>query len=399
MTEPVPESVGSIHSLADHRAAKDATTAPATPDPTTVPVPTTATATAPGAAVAVEAVDRPDNPLADWLTVPDAPVLPVWARSRASITANVTALGRLTWWHGRYHGVRTPKYLAKAVLLAARGFYRAVAGLWPTLSAQDHTAAVKALRAQTKVQPGDVDLAVRLQVAHAARTQTRRWRFGTAATAVATAAVGVVLAPPLLQTGIAAAITVPLAYLGRGRETQFLDQGAPPLRVDMSAQQLNDALRAAALLKTSGSKEEKDLPKVSCTMGPVRDGRGWAVIFDMPRGGGKTASDVLAKRRSSRRNSGWMRSRSSCPASAPRRAATRAGSRCGSPTMTPTSLTRSRPRWPRWTGSPSGTRSPSARTPAATASRYPSCGSPCSSADSPPREDVHPAPHDRGWAA
>lgn len=283
-----------VHLHTDEAPAQD--TAPTVLTVVPDPVPTTDPVPGPGAAVAVEAVDRPGNPLADWLTVPDAPVLPVWARSRASITANVTALGRLTWWHGRYHGVRTPKYLAKAVLLAARGFYRAVAGLWPTLSAQDHTAAVKALRAQTKVQPGDVDLAVRLQVAHAARTQTRRWRFGTAATAVATAAVGVVLAPPLLQTGIAAAITVPLAYLGRGRETQFLDQGAPPLRVDMSAQQLNDALRAAALLKTSGSKEEKDLPKVSCTMGPVRDGRGWAVIFDMPRGGGKTASDVLAKR-------------------------------------------------------------------------------------------------------
>ncbi|MCW2902561.1 MAG: cell division FtsK/SpoIIIE, partial [Streptosporangiaceae bacterium] len=73
-------------------------------------------------------------------------------------------------------------------------------------------------------------------------------------------------------------------------------QGTPPLRVDMSAQQLNDALRAAGLLKSGSGKEEKDAPKVTCSMGPVRDGRGWAVIFDMPRGGGKTASDVLAKR-------------------------------------------------------------------------------------------------------
>jgi S-DNA-T family DNA segregation ATPase FtsK/SpoIIIE len=62
----------------------------------------------------------------------------------------------------------------------------------------------------------------------------------------------------------------------------------------MSAQQLNDALRAAGLLKQG--KGDEDAPRVTCTMGPVRDGRGWAVIFDMPRGGGKTASDVLAKR-------------------------------------------------------------------------------------------------------
>ncbi|MFF5675288.1 FtsK/SpoIIIE domain-containing protein [Streptomyces hygroscopicus] len=285
--------MGSLHDLDEHRAAKEA----ATP-----PVSLAKTAPAPGetgpaeSAPAGEAVDRADNPLADWLTVPDAPVLPVWARSRAAVVANVTALGRLTWWHTRYHGIRTPKYLLKAVLLAARGFYRACVGLWPTLSAQDHSAAVKALRAQSKARPEDVELATRLQIAHAERTRTRRWRFGAAAVAVAAAATGVALAPPLVQAGMTAAVITPLAYLGRGKETKLLDQAAPPIRVDLSAQQLNDALRAAGLLKSGSGKDEKDLPKVTCTMGPVRDGRGWAVIFDLPRGGGKTASDVLAKR-------------------------------------------------------------------------------------------------------
>jgi S-DNA-T family DNA segregation ATPase FtsK/SpoIIIE len=276
-------------------------TGPVTSGPNLTLVPPQAPAAAPPLSddqeqLELEAVDLPGNPLADWLTVPDAPVLPAWARSRASITANCQALARLTWWHSRYHAVRTPKYLVKTVLLAARGFYRASVGLWPTLSAQDHTAAVKALRAQCKAKPEDVELATRLQLAHAERTRSRRWRFGAAATGVAAAAVGIALADPLLQTGIGTAVTVPLAYLGRGKDTQLLDQGAPPLRVDMSAQQLNDALRAAGLLKTGRGDDEKDWPRVSCSMGPVRDGRGWAVIFDLPRGGGKTASDVLAKR-------------------------------------------------------------------------------------------------------
>ncbi|MGW0922008.1 FtsK/SpoIIIE domain-containing protein [Streptomyces sp. NPDC002755] len=265
---------------------------------TVVPDPAPAAAAAPTvvAGPAVEAVDLPGNPLADWLTAPEAPVLPVWARSRASVIANVRAFGRLTWWHTRYHSFRTPKYLVKTVLLAARGFFRAAAGLWPTLSAQDHSAVVKALRAQSKARPEDVELAARLQIAHGIRTRARRWRFGAAAAAVAAAALGVALAPPLLQAGIGAAVITPLAYLGRGKETRLLDQAAPPLKVDMSAQQLNEALRAAGLLKSGSGKDEKDLPKVLCTMGPVRDGRGWAVIFDLPRGGGKTASDVLAKR-------------------------------------------------------------------------------------------------------
>ncbi|WP_406399669.1 FtsK/SpoIIIE domain-containing protein [Streptomyces uncialis] len=281
MTEQTMEA--EVHSLDAHRAARG----PSVPGP---PGP-------PGPVDVVEAVDRPDNPLADWLSVPDAPVLPAWARSRASVVANVTAFARLTWWHTRFHGFRTPKYLLKAVLLAARGFFRAVRGLWPTLSAQDHSAAVKALRVRSKEHPEDVELAVRLQLAHAARTRTRRWRFGTAAIAVAAAGVGAALAPAVLQLGATAAVTVPLAYLGRGKEGPvLLDQGAPPLKVDMSAQQLNEALRAAGLLKSGSGKDDKDAPRVSCTMGPVRDGRGWAVIFDLPRGGGKTASDVLAKR-------------------------------------------------------------------------------------------------------
>ncbi|MFH8368864.1 FtsK/SpoIIIE domain-containing protein [Streptomyces sp. NPDC018031] len=296
MTAPAPQvpDIGTIHHLDAHRAAR--TTAATTPvsliKDTTTPGP--ATAPEPGTVPGVEAVDRPDNPLADWLTVPDQPLLPVWARSKASIIANTTALGRLAWWHTRYHGIRTPKYLAKAMLLACRGLFRAVVGMWPTLSAQDHTAAVRALKAQVKAHPEDATLAAQLRAAHAARTTARRLRFGATTVAVAAAATGFVLAEPVWQTGMAAAVITPLAYLGRGKETRLLDQAAPPLRVDMSAQQLNDALRAAGLLKSG--KEGQDAPKVTCTMGPVRDGRGWAVIFDLPRGGGKTASDVLAKR-------------------------------------------------------------------------------------------------------
>ncbi|MFJ6561873.1 FtsK/SpoIIIE domain-containing protein [Streptomyces sp. NPDC091412] len=241
----------------------------------------------------VEAVDRPDNPLADWLTVPDVPILPPWARSWRSLTANTTALGRLCVWHAYYHSLRVPKYAVRMAWLAVKGLWRAARGLWPTLVASDRSAAVKALRAQTRQQPEDVDLAVRYALLHRERTLARRWRWGAAATAVAAAAVGWYLAPPLLQAGMVAAAAVPLAHLGRGEDVQLLDNPTPPLRVDMNAQQLNDALRAVGLLKAG---KDDDGPRITCVMGPVRDGRGWAVVFDLPRGGGKTAADVLAKR-------------------------------------------------------------------------------------------------------
>ncbi|MFF9117277.1 FtsK/SpoIIIE domain-containing protein [Streptomyces massasporeus] len=242
----------------------------------------------------VEAVDRPDNPLADWLTVPDVPILPPWARSVASLKANTAAFCRLSWWHSRYHLLRVPKYAFRLAYLATKGMWRGARGLWPTLTAQDRSAAVKALRAQVKATPEDVDLAVRYALLHRERTLARRWRWGAAAVAVAATAAGWYLAPPLLKAGMAAATMVPLALLGRGEDVQLLDNPTPPLRVDMTAQQLNDALRAAGLLKQG--KGEDDGPKVTCVMGPVRDGRGWAVIFDLPKGGGKTAADVLAKR-------------------------------------------------------------------------------------------------------
>ncbi|MFF9168290.1 MULTISPECIES: FtsK/SpoIIIE domain-containing protein [unclassified Streptomyces] len=242
----------------------------------------------------VEAVDRPDNPLADWLTVPDVPIMPVWARSAASLKANALALGRLCTWHARFHALRLPKYLLRTAWLATKGLWRAVRGLWPTLAASEHSAGVKALRAQVKVKPDDVQLAAQYVLAHRERTMARRWRWGAAATAVAATVVGWYLAPLPLQAGMVAAATIPLAYLGRGEDAKLLDNPTPPLRVDMNAQQLNDALRAAGLLKQGKGDDEG--PRVTCVMGPVRDGRGWSVIFDLPKGGGKTAADVLAKR-------------------------------------------------------------------------------------------------------
>lgn len=249
---------------------------------------------APDQAPDVEAVDRPDNPLADWLTVPDVPVLPPWARSWKSITANTAALGRLCAWHSRYHLLRAPKYAVRMAWLAVKGLWRAARGLWPTLAASDRTAAVRALRVQTREHPEDVDLAVRYALLHRERTLARRWRWGTAATAVAATVIGWHLAPLHMQAGMLAAALVPLAYLGRGDDAVLLDNPTPPLRVDMNAAQLNDALRAVGLLKTGKGDDEG--PRVTCVMGPVRDGRGWAVVFDLPRGGGKTAADVLAKR-------------------------------------------------------------------------------------------------------
>jgi S-DNA-T family DNA segregation ATPase FtsK/SpoIIIE len=51
---------------------------------------------------------------------------------------------------------------------------------------------------------------------------------------------------------------------------------------------LTDALRAAGLVKTDATPQ--------LVTPPLRDGNGWALTLDLPRGGGKTAADVIAKR-------------------------------------------------------------------------------------------------------
>jgi DNA segregation ATPase FtsK/SpoIIIE, S-DNA-T family len=242
----------------------------------------------------VEAVDRADNPLADWLTVPDTPVLPAWARNWASIRANHAALWKAGWWHARYHGIRTPKYAVKVAGYSARGAFRGGRRLWPVLAADDHTRTVKALRAQSREKPEDEALALRYRVAHRERTQARRWRWGAAFALLGVGAAAVSFASLGLQALVGCMVCGGLTAIGWSDEAQILDHGTPPLRIAMDAQQLNDALRAVALLKQGKGDDEG--PKVNCIMGPLRDGNGWSVVFDLPRGGGKKAADVLAKR-------------------------------------------------------------------------------------------------------
>jgi S-DNA-T family DNA segregation ATPase FtsK/SpoIIIE len=242
----------------------------------------------------VEAVDRPDNPLADWLTVPDAPILPAWARNWASVRANSGAFVKVTWWHGRYHALRSPKYAVKVIGYSARGAYRGGRRLWPVLAADDHTRSVKALRAQARDKPEDDATALRYQAAHRERTEARRWRWGAALGLITATGIALHYASLGLQLATGCMACGGLTAIGWSDEAQILDHGTPPLRIAMDAQQLNDALRATGLLKPGKGDDEG--PKVNCVMGPLRDGNGWAVLFDLPKGGGKTAADVLAKR-------------------------------------------------------------------------------------------------------
>lgn len=289
-----PEApVGTVHHLDQHRPAADRPPVhlvkPTPPGDDTLEGPLEGTILPAG-----EAVDRLDNPLADWLTVPDAPIVPAWARTPAALRANAALAVRAAGYRAAFHSVRLPKYGARTAWLASRGAYRASVRLWPVLSASDHTKTVRALAEQSTTHPADPELAARHQAAHRARTEARRSRFAAATAVAAGAGLAVTLAPLTIQLAALTAILGLLAVIGRTGAVPLLDRPDMPLRLDLSAQQLNDALRAAGLLKTGRGDDEG--PRVQCITGPIRDGRGWAVVFDLPRGGGKTAADVLARR-------------------------------------------------------------------------------------------------------
>ncbi|MET7390671.1 hypothetical protein ACFYPT_37800 [Streptomyces sp. NPDC005529] len=164
----------------------------------------------------------------------------------------------MTWWHGRYHAVRSPKYAVKVVGYSARSAFRGGRRLWLVLTADDHTRPVKALRAQTKAKPEDVLLAAQYAVAH----RGPPWRWGTALALASAAVVALNYASLGLQLAAGCMMCGGLTAIGWSDKAQILDHGTPPPRIAMDSQRLNNALRATGLLKQS--KGDDDGPKVNC---------------------------------------------------------------------------------------------------------------------------------------
>ena len=232
MTDPMPENpdMGTVHHLDAHRPARTTTpinlTKPTTTDDDPITVPLEGVVLPPPGG---EAVDRVDNPLADWLTVPDVPILPPWARSAAALRANAGAAVRMVRYQAGFHAVRLPKYSVKVTWLAAKGSWRVSVRLWPVLSCHEHTQLVRALAVRVS-EKGEADTAIALRAAHRARTVARRWRFGTAIAVAAGAGMALtVAATPVLIT-VSAVLLGILAVVGRkGAEVPLLDRADVPL--------------------------------------------------------------------------------------------------------------------------------------------------------------------------
>ncbi|MBV9160071.1 MAG: hypothetical protein JO281_00630 [Pseudonocardiales bacterium] len=213
-------------------------------------------------------------------------VLPLWLRSRK------TALGTL-WWAGEYagrhvafHAWRAPAYGLALSWWTLRGAARAItAGVgWVSVRSEYRPLITAAREAKRWDLVRDL-IGERRELARV-RIKTTAW-LTVSGSSVGVA--GFVLAGPAFGWWITTGAGLGALWLGRPRTAPVLPRGPMlPVHLELSADMLTDALRAAGLVKTDATPQ--------LVTPPLRDGNGWAVTLDLPRGGGKTAADVIAKR-------------------------------------------------------------------------------------------------------
>ncbi len=213
-------------------------------------------------------------------------VLAPWLRSRD------TALGTLRWAmeyagrHAAFHACRAPAYGLALAWWTLRGTGRALATGFGWVSVRGEYRPL--ITAARDAKRWDVvrELITERRALARVRITTTAWLTVSGGSA---GAAGFVLAGPVFGWWVAATAGLGALWMGRPRTTPVLPSGPVlPVQLELSADMLTDALRAAGLVKADA------VPQLVSP--PLRDGNGWAVTLDLPRGGGKTAADVIARR-------------------------------------------------------------------------------------------------------
>ncbi len=222
----------------------------------------------------------------DYARRPMPVVLPPWLRSRE------TALGTLRWAaeyagrHVAFHAWRAPAYGLALSWWILRGAARAITAGFGWVSVRGEYRPLITAAREAKRWDLVRDLITERRALARVRMKTTAWLTVSGGSAGAT---GFVLAGPVFGWCALAGAGVGALWIGRPRTTPVLPTGpALPVALELSADMLTDALRAAGLVKTDATPQ--------LVTPPLRDGNGWAVTLDLPRGGGKTAADVIAKR-------------------------------------------------------------------------------------------------------
>lgn len=231
--------------------------------------------------VEMDARQAPADPYADEL-LPD--VLPAWAQSRAAFWGRARLAYRRGWRYALFHAMRSPSYVLRWSGRALRGLGRITGHWWMW----QFDLEVRELR-RAAIKDLDPSTYMRLKLQHRKHVNLRL--AGAAGTALAAAGALVYTehtpAGPWALPVLGSAALLGLVKYGKAEDAEPVVQNPELSReVDLRAEHINAAFRAAGLLKS-------DEAAVSIVQPIMRHGDGYLVVFDLPRGGGKTAMDAL----------------------------------------------------------------------------------------------------------
>ncbi|MGH3841671.1 MAG: tyrosine-type recombinase/integrase [Pseudonocardiaceae bacterium] len=252
------------------------------PGPTDQPV----SATGGGLEQVPEVLDGELVSEAEYARRPMPVVLPPWLRSRE------TALSTL-WWaleyagrHVAFHALRAPAYGLALAWWTLRGVARVLAAGAGWVSVRGEYRPLITAAREAKRWDLVRDLITERRALARVRMKTTAWLTVSGGSA---GAAGFLLVGPMFGWCAATGAGLGALWIGRPSAAPVLPPGPVlPVQLELSADMLTDALRAAGLVKADAT--------LQLVTPPLRDGNGWAVTLDLPRGGGKTAADVIAKR-------------------------------------------------------------------------------------------------------
>ncbi len=219
-------------------------------------------------------------------------LLPDWVRDWEIAKARADVRARRAAYKAAFHLLRTHRYAWRFAWGGGVGWYRGGCRLvdWLTLGES------RDLRLHAA---GQTDAKEYLALLHARNDHLRVRSIVAGGTGLAVAA-GVAAEAWLLPHSVlwvegALAWAVAAWHGGPEPDVGLLDEPEVPVRLDLSAEHLNAAFRAIGILK--GKDDDEDAPRLVLVQPPMRDSsRSWSAVVDLPRGTGKSANDVLARR-------------------------------------------------------------------------------------------------------
>ncbi len=222
----------------------------------------------------------------DYARRPLPTVLPPWLGSRRTALATLRWALRYAARHLGFHLVRAPGYTLGVAWWMLRGVARTLAAAFSWVSARGEYRPLIVAAREAKRWDLVRDLITERRTLARARITITAW---LTLSATATTAGGVLALGTTFLECLALVAALGAVWLGRPRTAPvFPSSPVLPIQLELSVDMLTAALRAAGLVKADATPQ--------FLTPPLRDGHGWAVTLDLPRGGGKTAADAIAKR-------------------------------------------------------------------------------------------------------